>query len=82
VVEQVVSQPDLLTRAKDGDVTAFARFYDEEAGPLLRWFARRTAAADVAADLCAETFATALGSLHRYSPDKGSAPQAWLYGGL
>jgi RNA polymerase sigma factor (sigma-70 family) len=79
-VEGASSDPDLLERARDGDVEAFARFYDQESEPLLRWFRRRTAAADVAADLCAETFATVLGSLDRYEARRGRAPAAWLYG--
>jgi RNA polymerase sigma-70 factor (ECF subfamily) len=79
-VEGVVTVPDLLERARDGDLAAFAEFYDQEAEPLLRWFRRRTAAADIAADLCAETFAKTLANLHRYRSDLGAAPAGWLYG--
>jgi RNA polymerase sigma-70 factor (ECF subfamily) len=79
-VEGVVTVPDLLERARDGDISAFAQFYDQEAEALLRWFRRRTAAADVAGDLCAETFAKTLANLDRYHAAMGSAPTAWLYG--
>ncbi|RTL06303.1 MAG: RNA polymerase sigma factor [Acidimicrobiia bacterium] len=79
-VEGVVAAEDLLGRARDGDLGAFAQFYDEEAGQLLGWFKHRTAAADVAADLCAETFAVVLKTLDRYEAGNGPAPQAWLYG--
>lgn len=70
---------DPLSRAQGGDVDAFGHFYDQHARDLLRWFQRRTAAADTAADLCAETFAQALGSLSGYDADRGE-PAAWLFG--
>lgn len=52
---------------KDGldTVEGFGRFYEEHARVLLRYFYRRTADAEVAADLCAETFAAALASRSR-----------------
>ncbi len=71
---------DLLHLAKRGDLDAFGRFYDQTAPGLLRWLTRRTAAADVAADLCAESFASALTMLDRYDARRGGAPAAWLYG--
>lgn len=69
----------MLTQAKAGDSDAFASFYDTHFPGLLRWFLVRTAATDVSADLCAETFASALASLDRFDPDLGSSG-AWLYG--
>lgn len=69
----------VLTRAQQGSAGAFVEFYDEYFPGLLRWFQVRTAAADVAADLCAETFASALASLPRFDAQLGS-PGAWLYG--
>ncbi len=68
-----------LSRAQAGEAEAFGRFYDEHAAPLLRWFRTRTAAPDVAADLCAETFAAALEGLDGYDPSRGSE-RGWLYG--
>ncbi|WP_419919163.1 RNA polymerase sigma factor [Candidatus Poriferisocius sp.] len=54
-------------------------FYEQQAEALLRYFYRRTADPDVAADLCAETFAAALENAHRYNPQRGT-PAQWLYG--
>ncbi len=57
----------------------FSAFYQERAEGLLRYFYRRTADPDVAADLCAETFAAALQNVRQYDPQRG-APAQWLYG--
>lgn len=49
--------------------------------PLLRYFARRTADAEVALDLWAETFAQAVKSQRRYRGGSSDEEQAgWLYG--
>lgn len=69
----------LLLRAADGDIEAFGLFFDRHAERILRYFQLRTAAGDVARDLCAETFAAALISLHRYDPSQGPA-RAWITG--
>jgi RNA polymerase sigma-70 factor (ECF subfamily) len=53
--------------------------YDTHAASLLRWFQSRTFSREVAADLCAETFATAIESQHSFDPTRG-APGAWLWG--
>ena len=45
---------------------------------LLGYFARRTGDPEVAADLAAETFASAIGAQDRYSPT-GAPAMAWLY---
>jgi RNA polymerase sigma factor (sigma-70 family) len=79
-VAGAVTIPDLLLRARNGDIEAFAQFYDQESAPLLRWFARRTAAADIAADLSGETWAKTLQTLGRYRASDPPAPRAWLYG--
>lgn len=57
----------------------FGQWYDANAESILGYFYRRTASPDIAADLTAETFATALGSLDRYEHSKGT-PRQWLYG--
>jgi RNA polymerase sigma-70 factor (ECF subfamily) len=63
-----------------GDLlTDFGAFYREREDQLLRFFLRRTRAADVAADLTAETFARALAGRERYDPDLGDQG-AWLFG--
>jgi RNA polymerase sigma-70 factor (ECF subfamily) len=57
----------------------FVTFYERHAEPLLRYFARRTLQADVAAELTAETFAQAYGSRARYRAMDAEAG-AWLHG--
>jgi RNA polymerase sigma-70 factor (ECF subfamily) len=58
---------------------AFGVFYRRHVRPLLGYLVRRTGDAELAADLCAETFAAALDGLHRFDPARGPAV-AWLYG--
>lgn len=57
----------------------FADLYDAHSQELLSWLHSRTFSGEVAADLCAETFAVALEQAHRYDPDRG-AGGAWLWG--
>jgi RNA polymerase sigma factor (sigma-70 family) len=61
------------------DAASFERFYCRHVESVLGFFARRTRDPELAADLCAETFAAALASRHRYRPEAGAAA-AWLYG--
>jgi RNA polymerase sigma-70 factor (ECF subfamily) len=61
------------------DAASFELLYRRHAEPLLGFFARRTADPELAADLCAETFAAALASRRRYRPERGAAA-GWLYG--
>jgi RNA polymerase sigma factor (sigma-70 family) len=68
---------DELLRARDA--ASFERFYSRHVEQLLGFFARRTRDPELAADLCAETFAAALAGRHRYRPEAGAAA-AWLYG--
>lgn len=58
---------------------AFEDFYRSHVDALLRYFYRRTADPEIAADLVSETFAAALRSAGGYSPQKGNTSQ-WLYG--
>ncbi len=53
--------------------------FDEHAEPLLRWLQVRTASREVAADLCAETFAIALERHRSFDPERGEVG-AWLWG--
>jgi RNA polymerase sigma factor (sigma-70 family) len=57
----------------------FGELYDAHAHELLRWLQARTYSAEVAADLCAETFAVALEQFDRFDPGRGAAA-AWLWG--
>ena len=61
------------------DAASFELFYARHVEPVLGFFARRTRDTELAADLCAETFAAALAGRHRYRPEAGAAT-AWLYG--
>src|ERR1700761_1180824 len=60
-------------------VDAFTRFYREFERPLLRFFWGATGRADLAADLTAETFASALESVDKFDPRLGREDQ-WLFG--
>ena len=72
------SDADLLA-ASARDPEAFGRFYDRYAVALLGFFVRRTADAQTAADLTAETFAAAFASRRSYR-DTGAPAFAWLLG--
>lgn len=61
-----------------GDSHDFALFYDRNVASLLGYFARRTGDPELAADLTAETFASAIVAQRRYRADRGPAV-AWLY---
>lgn len=54
-------------------------FFDRHADAVLGYFARRTADAQTAADLTAETFAEAFASRRRFR-DVGAPAAAWLFG--
>jgi RNA polymerase sigma-70 factor, ECF subfamily len=69
------SDEELLASGASED---FAAFYDRHARPLLGYFARRTGDAQVAADLTAETFASAIASQSRYDA-RTTGALAWLY---
>lgn len=60
------------------DPEAFGMFYDRHVRTLLGFFARRTGDPETAADLTAETFASAIVARQRYVA--GEAPAvAWLF---
>lgn len=68
----------LLSRARR-DPDAFAAFYRRHERTIFAYFMRRTADAEISADLAAETFAAALTSIAKYRR-QGSEPLAWLFG--
>jgi RNA polymerase sigma factor (sigma-70 family) len=70
------SDAELLQAAGD-DPEAFGVFYDRHVRMMLAYFYRRTASAELAADLAAETFADAFESRRRYR-DTGAPATAWL----
>ena len=60
------------------DPEAFGVFYDRHVKALLGYFARRTYDPEEAADLTAETFASALVARRRFKPG-GPPATAWLF---
>ena len=58
---------------------AFGVVYDRHVAAVLRYLHRRTDATEVAADLCAETFAEAFTVRARFR-DRGGSALPWLYG--
>jgi DNA-directed RNA polymerase specialized sigma24 family protein len=68
-----------LLRGSVQDPELFRIFYDRHVLALLSFFYRRTASAQQAADLTAETFAEAFLSRGRYR-DTGAPARAWLLG--
>jgi RNA polymerase sigma factor (sigma-70 family) len=73
-----VDDPDLL-RATPADRRAFGVFYERHERAVLGFLMAATRRADVAADLTAETFATALEAAASYDARRGSA-RVWLFG--
>ena len=71
------SDAELLAAARD-DPEAFGIFYDRHVRALLAYFYRRTACAETAADLAAETFAAAFAARRRYG-ERGAPARAWLF---
>jgi RNA polymerase sigma factor (sigma-70 family) len=67
-----------LLAATRREPDAFATFYDRYERSIMGYLLRRTANAEVAADLTAEVFAAALVAAHRYRPDAPTAA-AWLF---
>lgn len=74
----VASADEPLLRSRT-DPACFGAFFDAHYESLLAYFAARVRSAEVAADLCAETFAAALAGVDRFDPRRGNASQ-WLYG--
>src|SRR5215217_284820 len=70
------SDDELLASSEPG---SFAVFYRRHVEDLVAFFMRRTRNAKLAADLSAETFASALVARGRFDPGGGSA-SAWLFG--
>ena len=59
---------------------AFDLFYVRHERLVLAYFRRRTSSPELAADLAAETFVAALGSVRRFRGDGESPAVAWLFG--
>jgi RNA polymerase sigma factor (sigma-70 family) len=72
-------EAELLADIAKGDDAAFAVFYRRYLPVVLRWCLRQTGSRELASDLSAEVFATALIASRRYRPESGSVV-AWLLG--
>lgn len=72
----VSSDAELIASIDDTD--AFAELYERHVDDVLRYFVRRTGCAQTAADMTAETFASALVSRRRFR-DTGAPGRAWLF---
>ena len=69
----------LMQRAAAGDRAAFAELYRVQSTRVAAFFYRRTFCPETTAELTAETFARAMGALHRFDVGKGTAA-GWLFG--
>jgi RNA polymerase sigma factor (sigma-70 family) len=69
------SDDELLTAT---DAASFEQFYRRHFESVLAFFVRRTRDPELAADLCAETFAAALLARRRYRAGRGRA-DSWLF---
>jgi RNA polymerase sigma-70 factor (ECF subfamily) len=67
-----------LLAATAQDPHAFGLFYRRHMTAVLAYLMRRTRRPDLAADVCAETFARALEQAERFDPERGPA-RAWLF---
>ncbi len=79
MIEMTGEDEQALLSAARSDPQAFARFYRRFEQPVLGFFMRATGRAELAADLTAETFASALESVATYDPARGRADN-WLFG--
>jgi RNA polymerase sigma-70 factor (ECF subfamily) len=68
-----------LAAATPGDPQAFGELYRRHERAVLAYFLHWCRSPELAADLTAETFAAALGSLPSYESDRGEV-RAWLFG--
>lgn len=73
------SDEALLAATAAGEAAAFGAFYRRHVAQLTGYFLTRTRNPETAADLVAETFASALEGCGRFRPARGTAA-GWLYG--
>jgi RNA polymerase sigma-70 factor (ECF subfamily) len=69
-----------LLRASSSEPEAFGEFYRRHERAILLYLLRRTARAELAADLTAEVFAAALQSSRARTFNVQQTPVAWLFG--
>jgi RNA polymerase sigma factor (sigma-70 family) len=74
------SDQQLLECARAGDADAFGELFARHADAVVAYLRKRTASAELAADLTAETFAEALLAVHRGRAEQVPNGIAWLLG--
>ncbi len=77
-MERIESTDADLLASVGSDPGAFAVFYDRYEIAVAGYFVRRTKDAELAADLTAEVFASALSAAKRYRP-RSSTAAPWLF---
>src|SRR5439155_13058208 len=69
---------DLLEAAAAGDAEAFGEFYGRHVAAVTTFLRRRCGSTEVAFDLVAESFASAVAGLDTYRRERGSA-RGWVF---
>ena len=70
--------PDIIERARNGDVAAFGEIYDTHVDSVYRYLLYRVREPSDAEDLTSEVFTRAFANIHRYRW-QGKSFLAWLY---
>lgn len=70
--------PDVIERARSGDVAAFGEIYDTHVDSVYRYLLYRVREPSDAEDLTSEVFTRAFANIHRYKW-QGKSFLAWLY---
>lgn len=70
--------PDVIERARGGDVAAFGEIYDTHVDSVYRYLLYRVREPSDAEDLTSEVFTRAFANIHRYRW-QGKSFLAWLY---
>jgi len=76
--ERAVTDGELLERTRAGDREAFGVLYERRHELVLAFLLKRTRNPEVAMDLMAETFASALIALAQRPPEIGGSAAPWL----
>ena len=77
-LEGLAPIPDVIERARNGDVAAFGEIYDTHVDRVYRYLLYRVREPSDAEDLTSEVFTRAFANIHRYKL-QGKSFLAWLY---
>lgn len=75
--EEIRSEYELIDRSKK-DLSVFAAIYEKYFTRIFRYIYNQTDSEDLAADLCSQTFLSALNNIQRFEY-RGLPFSAWLY---